>query len=174
MPNVIGRLVNFTLNDKREKYQKDLTDLVVKVAHGTGSGLNGFTFANKLYQSDKYAKKITKSERFPALPIKYHEEFLHIHNMERELEDDSTVLKQLFTVLMTGCKTEQDVRNALPEFFIVELNNFELNSELRFLKNYSRTKPEGWNIDGNSKMVALTQNKLMPILSMKVMSKFLE
>lgn len=174
MPNLINKMVTFVMEESIQDYNNELDALVINIVHTTGSGVNGFTYGGKLYQSNKYSKKVNKPNSFPTVPKPFLDDYFKLAKQEQELESNKGILKQLFTILLTGCKTEQDVRDALPEFLVKEFNKSTSNNAIRFLNNYERLKPEAWNILDRPHLMATVTKSLMPTLAMKVVGKYLE
>lgn len=174
MPNLINKMVTFVMEEPIQNYNNELDALVINIAHTTNSGMNGFTYGGKLYQSNKYSKKVKNPNSFPVVPKAFLDDYFKLARQEQELESNKGVLKQLLTILLTGCKTEQDVRDALPEFLIKEFSKSASNNAIRFLNNYERLRPEAWSILDRPQLMATVTKSLMPILAMRVVGKYLE
>lgn len=85
--------------------------------------LTAFWYKGQAYQTDNGKPCVipTKySQAFPQLPVHASHGFQEILNKQKILDNDYKAICQLMSVLLEPCKSQQDIRDALPDMLLSE------------------------------------------------------
>jgi len=104
--------------------------------HALGGHKNGFFFLGMRYSNLETRHVVSENLRYivPSLTEAAHT----LHSEILQAFADEKKLRQSLSVVLPRCKSNQDVRDVLPEVFIREVSQ---------LKDLKRTRPEGFLLE---------------------------
>ena len=125
---------NYLFQKDTERLQKRVLDLV-KENHQAGGSPDGFLYRGVFYNNLR-SNIFSKGQRGNLMPSMEDSMIQYLKDVKKT-SDDRTKVRQVLANLLLPCKSEQDVRDVLPESLI------EVIPELRQMP---RTRPEAFTL----------------------------
>lgn len=132
---LIDPLVESVMNVEARRHHHLILQLINE-NHALGGHKNGFFFLGMRYAN--LQSRYVASENLRYLVPSLSEGAHSLHSEILQARSDETKLRQSLSVVLPRCKSNQDVRDVLPEVFIREVSQ---------LKNLKRTRPEGFLLE---------------------------
>lgn len=136
----VSKLVDDVMTAAYAHWRKDTFNFLETIPELHGKEY--FKYKGSSYSKSTGTKVIAAaglSSMLPNLPYKHVFRFQEQLNKRKVLDGDAKALSAIFTNVVEGCKTEEDLRNALPDIVVPE--------ELKL--KYPRTKEAAFTIISN-------------------------
>jgi len=169
---VTQQFIYLICNEQTETYEKTIDELILANAKIAPLAVNGFLYRGCFYKSTyRQTVRPPKGQPYPALDTSLVAKMDKLMALKSETDSNKSLLERFFYLLFQECKSKQDIRDAVPDFLVVELRNKAVTS-MHFM-NLARVKPEGWSIINNPNALHYLNDKIIPMFSTQIMEQFL-
>ena len=134
--SLIAGFINTIMKEAMEHQNKLIVSFLRAIPEL--SRANYFQHGGNAYKLDTLTEVVVQQgliTHIPRIPLNYLNEFKTLYRKKTNLLAESLKITQVMLTVVSSCKTEQDLRDALPEILVMGA-----------LAEIPRTRPEGYTI----------------------------